>query len=305
MGGNAQHAELHPPSIGARLVRTFRFLRNVRGWERVAAALAPQSRVASFVVANSSGLFAGDLSSFIDRRMYLFGEYEHDLIRDFISAIPEERRGTVLDIGANVGTHSLAFARYFNRVHAFEPNPQLWENFQRNIDLNGLDNVRLHKTGLGDEEAELPFYRIDNNNYGLGTFSNVEQYDLPLREVCRMRVAIGDAYAEVTQIGPVDAIKIDVQGFELKVLAGLARVLERDRPFVWLEVGPDTASTIKTLHSLRKRFPFRNGIYRFEQRRSGVRSSVRLAIAPEGSLVPSDYLIAPADVRQHGHLSAS
>jgi FkbM family methyltransferase len=297
MDGNRQHAELHPPSIGARLVRTLRFLRNVRGWERIAAMMAPRNKAASFVVANSSGFFAGDFSSFIDRRMYLFGEYEEDLIREFISAVPPGRRGTVLDIGANVGTHSLAFARHFRHVHAFEPNPQLWESFARNIDLNDLDNVSLHKTGLGDQEADLPFYLIEKKNYGLGTFSTAEQYDLPLEEVGRMKVATGDGYTELAGIGPVDAIKIDVQGFELEVLTGLSRVLERDRPFVWMEIGADTAATVETLQSLRNRFPFRNDIYRFEHRRSGVRYSVQLTIGAEGPLEPSDYLIAPADVR--------
>jgi FkbM family methyltransferase len=237
--------------------------------------------------------------------MYLFGEYEEDLIREFISAVPRGRRGTVLDIGANVGTHSLAFARHFRQVHAFEPNPQLWESFTRNIELNELDNVRLHKTGLGDQEAELPFYLIDKKNYGLGTFSKAEQYDLPLREVGRMKVAKGDGYTERAEIGPVDAIKIDVQGFELEVLTGLARLLERDRPFVWLEVGPDTASTVETLRALRNWFPFRNDIYRFERRRRGIRYSSQLRIAAEGLLQPSDYLVAPADVRLDGRLPAS
>jgi FkbM family methyltransferase len=203
----------------------------------------------------------------------------------------------VLDIGANVGTHSLAFARHFRHVHAFEPNPQLWESFARNIDLNDLGNVSLHKTGLGDQEADLPFYLIEKKNYGLGTFSTAEQYDLPLEEVGRMKVATGDGYTELAGIGPVDAIKIDVQGFELEVLTGLSRVLERDRPFVWMEIGADTAATVETLQSLRNRFPFRNDIYRFEHRRRGIRYSMQLTIAAEGPLESSDYLIAPADVR--------
>jgi len=52
-------------------------------------------------------------------------------------------------------------------VHAFEPNSGLWPSFERNVGLNRLTNVQLHKVGLGNKDAELPFYAIDKSNYGL------------------------------------------------------------------------------------------------------------------------------------------
>jgi len=226
--------------------------------------------------------------------MYLFGEYERGSIRDFISKIRGDRRGTVLDVGANVGTHSLAFARHFRQVHAFEPNPNLWEHFERNIALNNLRNLQLHKVGLGDGNAELPFYLTDRKNYGLGTFSRIEQYDLPLKEVGRLTVVSGDGYIKSAHIGPIDAIKIDVQGFELEVVRGLADVLEKDRPFVWLEVSADTIATVQSTESLRELFPFQSDLFRFEQHRiGGIFHSMRLRPASPGRLDPGDYLIAP------------
>ncbi len=285
--------QLHP-SICARIARALRPLRVLPGWERVAATLVPTDAAGRFAVVNSTGLFAGDLSSFIDRRMYLFGEYEQGSISKFISKIPDNRRGTILDIGANVGTHSLAFAQHFGQVHAFEPNPSLWEHFERNIALNNLHNVQLHKVGLGDSDAELPFYLIDKKNYGLGTFSPIEQYDLPLKEVGRMTVVTGDGYIKSAHFGPVDAIKIDVQGFELEVVRGLADILEKDLPFVWLEVSADAMATVQSSESLRGLFPFQSDLFRFEQHRSGgIFQSIRLRPASPGRLDPGDYLIAP------------
>ena len=95
-------------------------------------------------------VFAGDLGSYLDRQVYLFGGYESAQIRCFLSRIPAGRHRTILDVGANAGTHSLAFARVFETVLAFEPNPMLWPQFEQNMVLNGLTNVRLHKLGLAD-----------------------------------------------------------------------------------------------------------------------------------------------------------
>ena len=100
--------------------------------------------------------------------MYLYGGYEEPQIRSFVNEL--SRRRVILDVGANVGTHSLAFAQAFDTVHSFEPNSSVWSKFERNLDLNGFENVQLHKVGLGDQSGHFPFYNINNDNDGLGTF---------------------------------------------------------------------------------------------------------------------------------------
>lgn len=276
------------------MARGLRVLAGVRGWERIVSWLVPADASGDFVVANATGLFKGNLSSFIDRRMYLYGGYELDNIQQFLSRLPPERLGTILDVGANVGTHSLAFARHFEHVHAFEPNPDLWRSFETNIRINNISNVHLHKVGLADKDATLPFFAIEKNNYGLGTFSTADQYDLPLKEIGMLRVVAGDSYIVTSHIRRVDAIKIDVQGFEFEVIRGLARVLKRDRPFVWMEVGTDTAEKATTPKALQDWFPYRTEVYRFEELRRTLRSRVRLVPAADDQLQACDYLISPA-----------
>lgn len=104
-----------------------RILRHIPGWRRVVDLLASPTH-SEFAVENRGAWFAGNLSSFIDREIYLFGRYEDRQIAHFLVAIPEDRRGVILDIGANTGNHSVAFAQVFKTVHAFEPNPLLWDN---------------------------------------------------------------------------------------------------------------------------------------------------------------------------------
>ena len=141
--------------------------------------------------------------------------------------------------------------------------------------LNNLSDVSLHRLGLADRDDELTFYLIDKNNYGLGTCSTVEQYDLPLKASGKVKVAAGDSFLDSARIGPIDAIKIDAQGFEPEVFRGLRRVLERDRPFVWLEIAVELnprSIKIDKVASLAALFPYRSELYRFSSETRGTLS---------------------------------
>jgi len=247
---------------------------------------------APFIIRDRDTVFAGDIGSFVDRQVYLFGGYEAAFIQRFIAAIPIDRRRTILDIGANVGTHSLAFARVFKTVHAFEPNPMLWDQLERNMGLNGLANVRLHKIGLADRDTELTLHLIDKPNFGLGTFSTIEQYDLPLRPVAKCTVRHGASY--LAQIGAerVDAVKIDVQGFEPEVLRGLRDVLRRDRPILWCEIGGGTAAKIATVADLSELIPFEFRSFQFIGESKWLLNSCRLQ-EQRGKLPRGDFLVVP------------
>lgn len=276
----------------ARIVRALRPLHRVPGWGRVANRLIGPDATGAFEVENQTGRFAGDLSSFIERKVYLFGGYEEDQIAAFLALVPPDRRRTILDIGANVGTHSVAFARHFAEVHAFEPNPALWARFDRNIQANELTHVRLHRLALGERDGELPFFTTSNSNAGLGTLSTVEQYDLPLRAAGSAKVARGDRYLDAEGIGAIDAIKVDVQGFEPEVLRGLAAVLARDLPIVWFEVGTGTATSVGTRDAAKALFPFECRFLRFQPPNGLFRRSSCLVPAAD-ELVPGEYIAVP------------
>jgi FkbM family methyltransferase len=290
--------ERHPRHPGARVVRSLRGLRGVRGWGRIANLFVPPDAEGAFAVENPSGWFAGDLASFVDRQMYLYGEYEGELIREFLSIVPPERRSVILDIGANVGTHSLAFACHFASVHSFEPNPALWESFEQNMRINGRTNVAIHQVALADRDSEMPFYSIPKKNFGLGTLSPTSQYDLPLQEIGKVKVAHASRYLETLGLGRVDAIKIDVQGFEREVVRGLAPLLERDEPIVWVEVSTATLADAQTEDAIRALFPFESELFWFEARRSPLCRTVQLVSAPRGRLASGDYVVVPRRLRR-------
>ena len=105
--------------------------------------LVPPSAHGAFVVNNKGTYFTGDLGVVIDREVYLNGGYERESIDLFLASVRPDRRGVILDVGCNAGTHSLQFAKAFSAVHAFDPNPALWEQFEANAALNGAGHISV------------------------------------------------------------------------------------------------------------------------------------------------------------------
>lgn len=283
-----QTANLQQPKVIARIARALRPLARFRGWIRLIEKVVPAHQ-APFVVQNGKLFFAGDFNSYLDRHVYLFGGNESLQIQSFLSCIPADRKNTILDIGANAGTHSSAFAQFFKTVHSFEPNPQMWPQFEKNIALNSLNNVVLHKVGLGDKDTQLTFHMIDKPNFGLGTFSTKNQYDLPLQEVGTLPIKHGGKYLAEIKSGKIDAIKVDVQGFEPQVLKGLEEILRRDQPIIWCEIGDGT--DFPTYQSLSEFIPFKFRCFELAKG-PGIIRSIQLKEHKE-KLPKGDYILIP------------
>ncbi len=153
--------------------------------------------------------------------------YEQEMleeIRDRVS--PDD---LVLDIGANIGNHTLYLAAVAGcRVESFEPNPELCAALRESIALNGFgERVHLHETGLGRAEGRARF--------GVSNPTNLGGQHLALGEG-ELRVSVLDSFSFDR---PVALIKLDVEGMEIDVLEGARRLLQRDRPLIYVECGTE------------------------------------------------------------------
>ena len=93
----------------------------------------------------------------IGRALAKYGEWaEHEIrfLGRFVGA-----GGTVLDVGAYVGTHTLALARVAARVYAFEPQPSIFPLLRSNVERNGLTNVQLFHAAVSRSGATSPSRR--------------------------------------------------------------------------------------------------------------------------------------------------
>lgn len=155
--------------------------------------------------------YVGNLNCFLDWCVYFYGAFEKQelfLLRDLANKAP----GTIfLDVGANVGQHSLFMSRYCKEVHAFEPYETVRRELDRKIKLNRCKNVAVHGVGLGAMEEELNYFAPRGANTGTGSFLITHASDNNVN-IGKLRIVNGDAY--LAQIGRQDIglIKIDVEG---------------------------------------------------------------------------------------------
>lgn len=169
----------------------------------------------------------------IAREILHFGAYEKRNV-EIIRLLTRGLGGTFMDIGANLGNHSVLLAAGFQSLAAFEPNPPTLARLKANLDLNGLlqdqGKVQVFGLGLSDGNAKLPFHAEAGSNPGASRF-----LDAPEEGASLLETRIGDEIVEEGALGPVTALKIDVEGHEERVIAGLAKTIERDRPFMFME----------------------------------------------------------------------
>lgn len=137
--------------------------------------------------------------------------------------------GTFVDIGANVGNHSLYAALFLRagRVVPFEPNPLAYRLLVQNVLLNGLEPVfDLSKLGVGLSDKEEGGFAMEDRARNLGGAKM-------LSGMGKLQVYRGDTLLA----GEKPAmIKIDVEGMEMAVLVGLEGVLKKHKPVLLVEV---------------------------------------------------------------------
>lgn len=159
------------------------------------------------------------------------GMYEKENIALLLTLLEQIHKPVVLDIGANIGNHSLAFATRAAQVHAFEPIPEIHALLRQNVEQNALQNVTLHAVALSDTDGQADIHMVQDGNMGASSFDkphdNVERISVPKRR--------GDTLVETLHLPGVDLVKIDVEAHEAYVLRGLMQTLTRYKPFITME----------------------------------------------------------------------
>ncbi|MCA9494675.1 MAG: FkbM family methyltransferase [Myxococcales bacterium] len=185
------------------------------------------------------------LGGHMGSQIFWYGSYSRHELR-VLDALLEPGM-VVADVGANMGEVTLAAAKRVGptgRVHSFEPVDTIAERLLRNVGMNGLDQVTVHRFGLSDAPGEVEIYtseqRFDDGTIheGLSTiFAGGDRRSviqtIPLRTM--------DSLLDDGTLTRLDLLKVDVEGAELAVLHGAKRVLEQLKPWVMMEVNAGTS----------------------------------------------------------------
>lgn len=181
-----------------------------------------------------------DLNEAIDCCLYVFNNYEPELIKDMNKTIIDG--SIILDIGANFGVHSLVLGskKTKSKIFAIEATDFAFKKLVNNIELNPrLNNINAQQIYLSSLKHQKDItvsaswnirnMKDDNRNKLDGGFAK------SIESAKQMTL---DEWVIINKLERVDFIKLDVDGNELDVLLSAKNVLKDLNPFIYIELSP-------------------------------------------------------------------
>lgn len=190
-------------------------------------------------------LFQINPFNYIDQFILKFGFYEREVLNAIIANLSSD--GVFWDIGSNIGLHAITtkYLRPDTQVICFEPSPFVFSELCCNAMENTVELITLN-VGLSSESGYLPLSVKIDGNPGLSSFHPWADvmYDMQMMAWCDT----GDNLVAQEVIRPPTVIKIDVEGFEDKVLSGMAKILAGESlRAVIFEAPPDSIQANKAI----------------------------------------------------------
>jgi len=179
-------------------------------------------------------LFFASHNDRIGAAIQAYGSYEPE----FLSCLDllVKRLGiadkSALDVGANIGNHTLYFSRIFDAVIAFEPSQTLGLVLRANVIRNGRKNVEVFCCGLGEEQGTAFVKNVNEQNTGMVELEGIITGETDREgtvDICKADDLILDRKR------PIGFVKVDVEGMEVSVFKGMRECLMRDKPLIAFE----------------------------------------------------------------------
>ena len=199
-------------------------------------------------------LYKNDLISNTIRDEGVWEEWLHSVFEANI-----DKENVVLDIGANIGAHTLKMSSLAKQVHSFEPFPTSNALLNENISLNNITNVTTHKFALGNESCTSNYLWVSENNFGAAGLQlskeprNRTSTDFDSGKDIEVSVTTLDQFCKRKYIEEIHLIKMDVEGMELDVLLGGIDCIKKYKPIIVMEIwggNPFGSSKAKLLKDL-------------------------------------------------------
>lgn len=150
---------------------------------------------------------------FIIRCIYKYNYYEPLISILFLKILND--KDIFIDIGANIGYYSLICSKTCHQVHSFEPLIQNYDILNENIKMNNINNIIVNNYAISNE----------NNikmNFTYGTSKICENGGINVNNISL------DKYVNLNNIAKIKLIKIDVEGYEIKVLETMVNILKNN-----------------------------------------------------------------------------
>jgi FkbM family methyltransferase len=148
--------------------------------------------------------------------------YNRRFFDDVFQIGPED---TVVDIGGYVGSFALPAATYAKRgiIYSFEPSPENFNQFEKNLSLNRLDNVKVFNLGVASSDRKITLF-LDNMNPASNSIYLRSDQDKGEKCVEKDALSLPTLFAR-HNIRQCDFLKVDCEGAEYEILMSLDRTM--------------------------------------------------------------------------------
>jgi len=177
---------------------------------------------------------------YIGKSLSVFGtwaEQEIELLKQFLV-----QGAVVIDVGANIGSHTLAFCRIVGekgKVYSFEPQRLIYQTLVGNIALNSITNAYCYCQAVGKEMGTVHIPVLDvNAPYNFGAVSLVGSSLLKKTEATDYEV-VPLVTLDSIDLPACHLIKADVEGMEIDVVLGAQETIKKYQPILFLECHDD------------------------------------------------------------------
>jgi FkbM family methyltransferase len=162
--------------------------------------------------------------------------WEGNLLDCILPLLNKEK--SVLDIGSNIGTHTIPYSKHCKTVHAFEPQIEIFDLLKTNITDNQSDNVIASNLAVGHKKGKINLSSTVSDGSSAGKElkyggDNKTNYG-------GIQLGVGGREVDLITIDSLDLndinyMKVDVEGAETMVFHGARETIVRNRPIILYE----------------------------------------------------------------------
>jgi FkbM family methyltransferase len=164
---------------------------------------------------------------FSKNELNTYQEYINDMVKKY------HRSNTIIiDVGANVGLFSISFGKICKNceIHSFEPVSRTFNILEKNIKINNLENIKLHKKALSDTN-NFDIIQVDQNNLGASSINQDLHLMDKLKKLSKRKGILKEKIEKIRlddmNFDNVSFIKVDIQEHEYFFLLGAQETLKK------------------------------------------------------------------------------
>lgn len=197
---------------------------------------------------DTSGFFFLHENDYISNELKNGKIWEPYLHRTFEKYINKSM--TVLEAGCHIGTHSVKLSMLSKKLYCFEPLKESNHLLRKNIVKNNCTNTTVFDYALSDTQGTTHFAWVsfsnlggsglENNPMGIPNGGNINE---------ELKYPVEMTTIDSLDLNEIDFIKLDVEGYESKVIKGAINTIKKFRPIITLESWANHSGLVDINHT--------------------------------------------------------